>query len=78
MKDLGIECGLYKDDGLAVSSLTRQLTENVKKKICAIEEIFNTAVPPYQQAISDAGYNYKLKFQPPTASPPPKKEQDEN
>ena len=76
MKDLGIECGLYKDDGLAVSSLTRQLTENVKKKICAIEEIFNTAVPPYQQAISDAGYNYKLKFQPPTASPPPKRELD--
>ena len=36
MKDLGIECGLYKDDGLAVSSLTRQLTKNVKKKICAI------------------------------------------
>ena len=42
-------------------------------KLSSSEEIFNTAVPPYQQAISDAGYDYKLKFQPPTASPPPKK-----
>ena len=141
-KNLGVECGLYKDDGLAVSRLTNRQTENVKKKMCEIfkknglkieieanltvvdyldvtlnllenthkpymkpndvplyvhsqsnhprsvlkniprsindrlsklssrEEIFNTTTPPYQQAISDAGYNYKLKFKPPTASPP--------
>ena len=39
-------------------------------KLSSSEEIFNTTVPPSQQAISDAGYDFKLKFQPPTASPP--------
>ena len=39
-------------------------------KLSSSEEIFNTTVPPSQQAISDAGYDFKLKFQPLTASPP--------
>ena len=40
LKDLaklqGIIVGLYRDDGLAVSSLTARQTENLKKKICEI------------------------------------------
>ena len=33
--DIDIEMGCYKDDGLAVSKLTKKQTEAVKKKMCA-------------------------------------------
>ena len=55
-----------------LKNIPRSINDRLSK-LSSSEEIFNTAVPPYQQAISDAGYDYKLKFQPPTASPPPKK-----
>ena len=36
LKHLPIQCGIYKDDGISVSDLTPQQTENVKKEICRI------------------------------------------
>ena len=38
LKDLKIEIGLYRDDGLAVCNATPRQTENIKKHICKIFE----------------------------------------
>ena len=55
-----------------LKNIPRSINDRLSK-LSSSEEIFDAAVPPYQQAISDAGYSYKMKYQPPTASPPPKK-----
>ena len=134
LADLNLKCGLYRDDGLAVSNKTKRQNEGLKKQICEIfrknnlkitieanlkitdfldvtleldsglyrpflkpnnslqyvsihsnhppkiiknipenvnkrlnslsktEEVFKEAIPPYQQALKDAGYSYKLNF----------------
>jgi hypothetical protein len=36
LKDLNLEAGLYRDDGLGVSNATPRQLEIIKKKICAI------------------------------------------
>ena len=36
LQDLGIDIGIFRDDGIAVSKFSPQKTENIKKKICAI------------------------------------------
>ena len=134
LKDLNINVGLYRDDGLAASCLTNRQNEQLKKQICQIfknnglnlsiecnkkvvifldvtldlsfdiyrpytkpnekiqyvnvnsdhpphvlknipsgvntrlsllssnEEIFNQAVPKYQEALNKSGYKYILKY----------------
>ena len=138
LADLNLKTGLYRDDGLSVSTLTKRQNDGIKKKICEIfrknnlkitieanlkvtdfldvtleldtgiyrpfikqnntllyvninsnhppniqknipeninkrlnslsinENVFKEAIPPYQKALKDAGYNYQLKYQPPT------------
>ena len=36
LEELGIDVGIYRDDGLAVANLTPQEVDRLKKKICAI------------------------------------------
>ena len=36
LKEVGINCGLYRDDGLGESEGTNRQIENIKKKICDI------------------------------------------
>ena len=36
LSNLNVKAGLYRDDGLAVSSLTKRQNEGVKKQICEI------------------------------------------
>ena len=136
----GIDVGVYKDDGLAVSRLNPQRTEAVKKRLCEIfreeglrltieanktvvdyldvtldlakdeyrpyikpndkplyvhrqsnhpssvlkniprgvndrlsrlssnETVFSSAIPLYQQALIDSGYDFKLKYNPEAGS----------
>ena len=136
LEDLGLNIGLYRDDGLAASDLPPQEVERMKKKICSLfrkhglelsveanspvvnflditldlsngeyrpymkpnqtikyvsklsnhppavtknlpkninnrlskisinESVFNAAAPPYQAALKESGYNFKLKFDP--------------
>ena len=135
-----IQIGLFRDDGLAVSTLSAQQTENIAKKMCEIfkknelritvevnlsvvdyldvtldltrdeyrpyikpndkpqyvhnlsnhpqavlrniprgvndrlsrlsssEEVFTAAAPLYQEALDKSGYDFKLKFDPATAT----------
>lgn len=53
------------------SNHPRGILENIPKsvnkrlsKISANEDIFNSAAPPYQEALASSGYNFKLKFEP--------------
>ena len=56
--NLGLNLGLYRDDGLGVSHLTARQNEKV-------EEVFNDAIKPYQEALDKSGFQHKLKFDPP-------------
>ena len=38
LQDLGLDIGLYRDDGLALSKFSRRKNEQIKKKICEIFE----------------------------------------
>ena len=42
------------------------------------EEIFNEAVPVYQKALDDAGYNFKMKFNPTIQGTSGKKQRSRN
>ena len=42
-------------------------------RISANEEVFNKAVPPYQQALEKSGFKHKLKFEPPAPEKPKKR-----
>ena len=55
-----------------LKNIPRSINDRLSK-LSSNEEIFDAAVPPYQKAISDAGYSYQMKYQPPAASQPPKK-----
>jgi len=42
-------------------------TENINKRLSSLsssEEEFNTTIQPYQEALSNSGYDYKLKYNP--------------
>ena len=39
LQDLGLDIGLYRDDGLALSKFSRRKNEQIKKKICEIFKI---------------------------------------
>ena len=54
------------------SNHPKSILENIPKsvnrrlsKISANEEIFNTAAPPFQEALQKSGYSFKLKFEAP-------------
>ena len=49
-----------------------QNIENRLSKISANEEIFTTAIPPYQAALEASGYSHKLKFDPNARNKPPR------
>ena len=52
-------------------NILRNIPVSVNKRLCSIsanEEVFNSAIPPYQQALDKSGYNFKLKFEPTTHS----------
>ena len=36
------------------------------------EQLFNNAIPPFQEAINKSGYDFKLKFDPQASKPKPK------
>ena len=53
------------------SNHPRGILENIPKsvnkrlsKISANEDVFNSAVPPYQEALVRSGYDFKLKYEP--------------
>ena len=47
--------------------------ENRLSKISANEEVFNTAIPPYQAALEASEYPHRLTFDPNARNKPPKK-----
>ena len=49
-----------------------QNIENRLSKVSANEEIFTTAIPPYQAALVASGYSHKLKFDPNARDKPPR------
>ena len=56
-------------------SILKNLPKNIENrlsKISANEEIFITAIPPYQAALEASGYSHKLKFDPNARSKPPR------
>ena len=63
-------------------SIIKNLPKNIENrlsKISANEEIFNTAIPPYQAALDASKHNYNLKFDPNARnSPPPGKKKNRN
>ena len=57
-------------------SILKNLPQNINNrlsKISANEEIFTTAIPPYQAALEAAGYNHKLEFDPNARNKPTNK-----
>ena len=44
LSGLGIDIGLYRDDGLAASSKSAREIENIKKKMCAIFKNYNLKI----------------------------------
>ena len=50
------------------ASVLKNIPLSVNKRLSSIsasEEIFEASCPPYQEALKNCGYDFKLKFQPP-------------
>ena len=48
-------------------ALLKNIPKNINKRltnISSIEQVFNEAIAPYQQALEESGYDFKLKFDP--------------
>ena len=48
-------------------ALLKNIPGNINKRLTEIssnEQVFNEAIPPYQQALEKSGYDFKLKFVP--------------
>ena len=48
-------------------NILRNIPKSVNRRLCSIssnEEVFNSAIPPYQQALKNSGYDHELKFYP--------------
>ena len=48
-------------------NILRNIPKSVNRRLCSIssnEEVFNSAIPPYQQALKNSGYDHVLKFCP--------------
>ena len=49
-------------------SILKNIPESINNrlsKISANEEVFNQAIPPFQEALQKSGYDFQLKFSPP-------------
>ena len=49
-------------------ALLKNIPENINKRLSCIsstQQIFNEAIPPYQKALDESGYNFKLTHDPP-------------
>ena len=49
-------------------SLLKNIPENINKRLSSIsstQQVFNEAIPPYQKALDESGYNFKLTYDPP-------------
>ena len=49
------------------TTLLENVPQNINKRLTNIsfnEQVFNEAIAPYQQALDESGYNFKLKFDP--------------
>ena len=49
-------------------SILKNIPESIKNrlsKISANEEVFNQAIPPFQEALKKCGYDFQLKLSPP-------------
>ena len=56
-------------------TVLKNLPKNVNHRLSSIssnEELFNNAVPQYQEAIKNSGYDFILKFEPTASNPKPK------
>ena len=54
-------------------NIIRNIPEGINKRLSEIssdEDAFNEAAPPYQEALRESGYAYKLKFNPAPQKPP--------
>ena len=48
-------------------ALLKNISQNINKLLTNIssnQQVFNEAIAPYQQALEESGYNFKLKFDP--------------
>ena len=46
-------------------AVLKNIPKNINDRLCKLssnEEIFQNAIPPFQEALDRAGYNYKLRF----------------
>ena len=54
-------------------ALLKNIPENINKRLTSIssnKEVFDEAIPPYQKALDESGYTYKLTYNPqPTQTP---------
>ena len=64
------------------SNHPRHIIENIPKGVedrismlSSNEEIFQDAIPPYQEALDRAGHSYTLNYKPPPDPPHPAKEE---
>ena len=51
--------------------ILKNIPENINRRLNSLsknEQVFKEAIPPYQRALEEAGYSYKLNYRPP---PPP-------
>ena len=54
-------------------SITKNIPIAINRRLSSIssnQKVFNDAIPPYQKALKESGYDYVLKFEP----PPPKRD----
>ena len=57
-------------------ALLKNIPENINKRLTSIsssENVFNEAIPPYQKALDESGYTYKLTYNPQTTQAPRKR-----
>ena len=57
-------------------SIIKNIPESVNRRLSSIssnEQVFNAAAPQFQEAIKKSGYDYKLKFNPPSTEQSQKK-----
>ena len=49
-------------------ALLKNIPQNINKRLSCIssnQQVFNEAIPPYQKALDESGYNFKLTYDPP-------------
>ena len=49
-------------------ALLKNIPQNINKRLSCIsstQQVFNETIPPYQKALDESGYNFKLTYDPP-------------